>query len=249
MGTEIGLDLLWLANNKAEMKRQIPVLVFGTDNFHRLSDVGFNCMLVDKRPSVANNNHPRSLFMNKFVAFSVAMDMYDEAVFLDLDCEQTAELPADFWEKHGEKSSFQAPLVGYYRNRGTFWRPEHLSLVSIYGCYVYMRGKEIAKMMMDNCDSMLKQYPDALLDDEIAMDKMIDDLEGGWNGTAAYSKNHMPEYFVGQFRPVGFETNKDVFVHYESPRARKRQLARKGKYPMKYPFVGDAPDVTPREEA
>lgn len=37
MGTEIGLDLLWLANNKAEMKRQVPVLVFGTDNFHSTS--------------------------------------------------------------------------------------------------------------------------------------------------------------------------------------------------------------------
>jgi hypothetical protein len=239
LGTDLGIDLAWLSNNPEEQKRKIQVLVFGKDNFARLSDMGLDCVLLDDRPSVLSGEHPYSLFMNRFLAFKAGMEMCDEAVFLDIDCEQVTALPDDFWENHGEKAVIQSPLIAYYSNeRGRYWRKEEHCRVSTCGCYVYLRGRQITDMLLDKSREMMAARPGKFLDDEMVMDKLIDDTRGGWTGATEYAKHHMPPYFVGMFRLPEYKGPTDVFCHYENRMGRTRKLERLGKWPLKYPFVG-----------
>lgn len=240
LGIDLATDLAWLSNNPEEQKRKIQILVFGKDNFLRLSDMGLDCVLLDERPSVLSAKHPYSLFMNRFLAFKAGMEMCDEAVFLDIDCEQISPLPEDFWTKHGEKSVIQSPLIAYYSNeRGRYWRKEEHCRVSTCGCYVYLRGRQITDMLLAKSNEMMTARPDAFLDDEMVMDKLIDDSRGGWTGATEYAKHHMPPYFVGIFRLPSYDGPADVFCHYEGRKGRIRKLEKLGKWPLQYPFTGE----------
>ena len=240
LGLDLALDLAWLANNPKEKPNKTQILVFGKDNFLRLTDMGFDCIMLDERPSVMSSKHPYSLFMNRFVAFKAGMETCDEAVFLDVDCEQISDLPSDFWEKSGEKSVIQSPLIAYCSNeRGRYWRPEEHCRVSTCGCYVYLRGRKITDMLLDKSREMMEYRPEGFLDDEMVMDKLIDDLRGGWTGAEEYDRHHMPPYFVGSFRLPDSKSPPDAFHHYEGKRCRIRKLEAMGKWPLKYPFAGE----------
>ena len=240
LGIDLALDLAWLANNPEEKPRKIQILVFGKDNLARLTDMGFDCILLDDRPSVMSSKHPYSLFMNRFLAFKAGMEMCDEAVFLDIDCEQVTDLPSDFWDKHGEKSVIQSPMIAYCSNeRGRYWRPEEHCKVSTCGCYVYLRGRRITEMLLEKSREMMNARPDAFLDDEMVMDKLIDDSRGGWTGAKEYSRHHMPPHFVGIFRLQGYQGPVDVFHHYEGKKGRMRKLQKMGKWSLSYPFLGE----------
>lgn len=241
LGIDLGLDLAWLCHKKDPAEMATPFFVFGEDNHARLTDMGFTSHLLDKRPSVSSNAHPYSMFIHKFLAFEAALDMYDEAVYLDVDCERVKPLPDDFWEAHGRKSVLQAALFLYRKGNDTlFWRPDPYDrLKSVLGCYIYMRGKDIVRRLIDTSHRMFKEYPDRQIDDEAVMCWILDNLEGGWHGNAAYAKNHMPPHFMGNYCPYDYEYKKvDVFRHHEFRMARMSRLRRKGKWPLAYPFVG-----------
>lgn len=240
LGIDLGLDLAWLCAKNDPDEMAIPFFVFGEDNHLRLIDMGLKSVLLDKRPSVSNNAHPYSMFVHKFLAFEAALDAYDEAIYLDVDCERIRPLPLDFWEAHGKKSVLQAALFHYRRGNNTlFWRTGEESLISVLGCYLYMRGKPIVRKMIETSHRLFKEYPSRQIDDEAVMCWIIDELEGGWHGCEAYLKYHMPPYFMGKYCPPDYAHDKlDIFRHYDFKVLRIGRLRRMGKWPLKYPFLG-----------
>ena len=113
LGLDMGLDLAWLCARNDPDEMRIPFFVFGKDNNDRLVDMGLRTVLLDRRPTVSCNSLPYSMFVHKFLAFEAAMGQYDEAVYLDVDCERVKPLPEDFWESHGRKSVLQTALFRY----------------------------------------------------------------------------------------------------------------------------------------
>lgn len=105
-GGDICLDLILLQHNELEQKIKTPILVYGTENFNRLTDMGFNCVIIEKKNSILP---PENTLLHKLLGWEIGMKMFDTAICLDIDCHQVRELPKEFWSIHARKSTLQIP--------------------------------------------------------------------------------------------------------------------------------------------
>jgi hypothetical protein len=95
------------------------VFVWGYDNYIQFKEFGFECKLIDMQPydySIANahtfENH-KSL-IHKIVGIDIALETYDEVIFLDWDVRKVKELDGDFYKSIEMCSSkLQVPLYVY----------------------------------------------------------------------------------------------------------------------------------------
>lgn len=195
----ISADLHFLRTNELENKLKTPILVFGKDNFFRLTDMGFSCIIIDRKNSVLPPD--ANTLLHKVIAWDIAMDMFDAAVFLDIDCHQMRALPPDFWEICEKKASIQAPLIRYARRQPIQWR-RHRAILPC-GCYVYFRDKTSAELIVQAQEQLKNDQPGSWFNDEPVIAKAIDNMDGGWNGVEAYAALHEPElYSLDRFQEL-----------------------------------------------
>jgi hypothetical protein len=98
------------------------------------------------------------------------------------------------------------------------------------------------RRLIETAERMMKEHPSRQVDDEAVMSWVLDESYGGWIGCDAFLDNHMPPYFMGRFCPPWYQHDKsDVFRHHNFKVHRIGRLRRRGKWPLRYPFVGQRP--------
>jgi hypothetical protein len=207
------------------------VYVFGKDNFNCLSDMGFNCSLIQDDPIIYDME--KQMWRHKLDVFKAASEDFDEFVYLDWDCKPTAAFPVNFWEELGKKAPIQANLL-LYRTKRCLWRKKE-QRKTCNGGFVYIRDKSIPDQIIKNynefCEWVAKQRVERsargldlrfrekalIFDDEPAISKYTDDYIGGWQGANKYWELFEP-YFCNikksAFSRELLGTKNECFVHW-----------------------------------
>ena len=203
-------DLAFLNTSRFDNATQKPFVVFGKENRDRLDDLGFKCLMVERRPMPFSG---KSLLCNKLLACETASPMFRDAVFLDIDCHQIAPLPGDFWDACRSKGDLQIPLYRKWYSPAK-WRTDEDGRKYIpCSCYVYMRGSNSTKRLTRLALRMIKDGHD-VSNDEIVFAMHIDLTRGGWRGVAEYAKVHEPKYYHRWCKMKTFRNQTPVFCHY-----------------------------------
>jgi hypothetical protein len=95
------------------------VFVWGKDNLEKLTNLGYECVLIDEEPydyTIADNhtfiNH-KSL-IHKIMGIGLALKQFDEVIFVDWDCRKIKEIDDRFFELiKSRNSELQVPLYTY----------------------------------------------------------------------------------------------------------------------------------------
>jgi len=163
--------------------------VYGQENYDQLTGIGLECILIDKEPYY--DNWYKRFYRHKLEIFKIAMEDYDEIVFLDWDCLPTKKLPDNFWKVLGKKESIQANLTQYKRAK-CFWRKKEPRKIPNSG-FVYMRDKTIPQKIIDIWEDFPAGYKD-LSSSEPPIAKLTDDMTDGWKGKELYWDLFEPEF-------------------------------------------------------
>lgn len=191
-------------------KHPFVVYTFGRKNHDYLISMGFDSKLVSEAYQLWDMK--TELYRHKLEVFKYAMQDYDEIVYLDWDCVAIQPIVEDFWDRLGKRESFQANLFQYLTKK-CLWRREDQRKVC-NGGFVYMRDKSIPDQLIKNWDGFKEwsiiqkqkrlakgsdlRFREKCLtfDDEPAMSKYVDDVSGGWKGSADYFYKFEPNVCV-----------------------------------------------------
>ena len=194
--------------------------VFGEDNQKMLTDLGIESILADKRPIVWDMDTQQ--FRHKIQAFKLGMEMFDEMVFLDWDCQPFKKIPNNFWEILRKKESLQAILRMYKRRKAT-WRKDDQRKIPC-ASFVYINDKEVPKRLIEKWEILNRPWSE-----EIVMCRYMEDIMGGWKGLDEYWDRFEPDFFVLEegyvFPQNKLSTKNHCFRHYNE-KARTRMLRR-----------------------
>lgn len=152
------------------------VYVMGTDNYNQVKQYGSKCVLVNKDPFMFDI--VRHQYRHKLEIIKMAMEEYDEILYLDWDCIPQKKLPNNYWDILGKKEVFQANLQ-IYHCRKCHWRKSDIRKVP-NGGFIYIRDKSIPSKVIKLWESIGGD------NDEPSWAKFTDDYVGGWQGIEKY---------------------------------------------------------------
>ena len=198
--TKVDNDIQFSLLNPYEPKWKI--YAFGEDNHKKMVDLGYDSVLIDKRPFVWDME--KEQYRHKLEFWRCGLQDFEEVVFCDFDCIPLKQLPIDFWQVLGEGEKIQASLFQYTKKR-CFWRVGDSRKVSA-ATFVYLRGKEIADGIIKTWEGMGRP-----LKEELALSKYIDDLDGGWQGKEHYKK------YEPRYHNTFWYWDKEYFINHKDP--------------------------------
>jgi len=186
--------------------------IFGEENYNHLRDRFSmdNLVLLDKDP------HPYDLSSNqyrhKLDILKIAMEDYDEIVFIDWDCHAKKALPNDFWEVMGKKEYCQANLQQYKR-RKCFWRGKKDTRKLPNAGFLYIRDKTFP----DEIIECWEKKPGNSAEPPLA--RAMDRRSGGWMGQEKYWELHEPEFCnlwkYSSYTKKEINSKRVHFIHYQ----------------------------------
>jgi len=187
--------------------------VFGEDNFNYLKSLGVEDLkLICKEPYLFNLS--KQQYRHKLEIYRMAMEDFDEFVYIDWDCSAKRKLPDDFWEKMGEKEYMQANLQQYKRIK-CLWRQEDSRKVP-NGGFLYIRDKKFPDEIIDCWENKTKGNSD-----EPAIARALDERNGGWIGTEKYFELHEPifcdlwKFSAFDKKALKAKNGNACFLHYQ----------------------------------
>lgn len=166
---------------------EFKVYVFGEDNYKMCQELGFDSVLLDKKPIIWDMDTQQ--FRHKLEVFYRAMEDFDEIVFLDWDNIPIKPIPENFWDVLSKKDPIQANLC-QYRRRKAVWRGQVDSRKLPNAAFVYIREKDIAKDMLQVWEDLKRPWSE-----ELVIGKYIDNINGGWKGLDYYWEHYEPHWF------------------------------------------------------
>lgn len=95
------------------------VFVWGKNNYNKLTELGYRCILIDDEPYDYNyaNNHTFISYgslTHKIKGLKIALEKFNEVLFLDWDCVPLKPLDEEFYKLIKSKNSpIQVPLYSY----------------------------------------------------------------------------------------------------------------------------------------
>lgn len=161
------------------------VYVFGEDNCKKIIDMGFDAVMVDKKPFCWDME--KEQYRHKIEVWKCGLQEFDEIVFLDWDCVPCAPIPNDFWDVLGSGEKIRATIFMYKLKR-VFFRNNDARKVSS-STFVYMREKETAEELIKVWEKIGRPWQE-----EIALSKYMDELNGGWKGIDDYRQKYEQPY-------------------------------------------------------
>lgn len=212
----VGSDLLTLEEREWPFNLQHVTYAFGRDNEKRLLDLGcLDVRLLDARPYVFAKDY---LFRNKMEMIKVALQEFDEIIWLDWDCNIVKTVSDNLWERMYSKEPIQACLHQYQRRR-CFWRKRSKEMVANTG-FLYIRDKGLMPDVLKAWETTGRSS-----NDEIAFTYVIDRLMGGWRGIAAYWERFEPTFCqtksMGPY-PDEWISGKEIHFHHHFGLSRRR---------------------------
>ena len=211
---------LWFERVKKDIKSIISnnvndpfiTYVMGTENFNMLSDMGVKCTMISKDKFIWNN--VKRFYMNKIECIKMALEDFDEIVYLDWDCVQLKPLPQDFWQEFSKKKEIQCPIYKCPR-QVVSWRTGRINRkILAGGCFVYIRNKNIINRILE---IEKNEEIGAKWTDETYWTKYIDENIGGVfdyateKGLKAYAEKYEPKWCQLQHGLVRHED--PIFYH------------------------------------
>lgn len=184
----------------------LVIYVFGSDNYRRLTDLGFNCRLLDRKPFVLDME--KQQYGMKCMAWQAGAAEYDSISFIDFDCLPLKPIPSDYWKVMDTGTSIKATIYIYHLRRVNRPPDDYRKVCS--ATHVYFRGRKMADGVMNTWVDMGKPWKG----DEYALTKYIDSLDGGWKGVEGYKKYDIP--YQQMSKVPGLEKNPEqlVFGHF-----------------------------------
>lgn len=181
--------------------------VFGKENEKYLTDMGFNCVLVDDDP--VKYDMENCLYRHKLDILKFAMCDFDEIVFLDWDCRPVKQVDDAFWNELNKKDIFQANLF-QYRTKKCLWRKIDWRKVC-NGGFLYLRDNNIPDEFIECYDRLYAKAEEIresrekqgkkirfrekclAFDDEPSFSLWVDEYSNGWQGLYHYWHHFEPE--------------------------------------------------------
>jgi len=191
---KVANDILFAKINPYEPP--LKVYVFGEDNYKILSDMGFNCVLINKNPYIYER--PMEEYRHKMEIWRHAQQEFDEMVFLDWDCIPLRPIDYDFWDVMQKGAKIQATIYMYMKEKA-LWRMDKDPRKISAATFVYMREPDIANDIINIWKNMGKPWRE-----ELALTLYIEKLNNGWKGIEDYRKS--------KFEPP-YHT---LFYHYDN---------------------------------
>jgi len=156
------------------------VYVYGEDNASYVASLNIPYKLIHPLPL---KFHPiLQPWLHKLEILKIAMEDYDEIIWLDLDCMPLKTIDDKIWDVLRSKDSFQSPLHRYKRVQTNLRSIEGENKILPSGSFVYIRDKDIPGKMID----IFLTLP--TWTDEIAYAKYTDDLTGGFDLKRYYDR-------------------------------------------------------------
>jgi hypothetical protein len=187
--------------------------VYGQENFDHLKDLGVEGLkLVSKDPYAFNLT--KHQYRHKLEIYRMAMEDYDEFIYIDWDCVTRKKVPEDFWKLMGQKEYCQANLQQYKRKKCT-WRGKTDSRKVPNGGFLYIRDKKLPDEIINCWEKKTKGNSD-----EPAIARAIDDRNNGWMGMDKYWDLHEP-MFCNLWKFSAYKKDKlrlkdnVCFLHYQ----------------------------------
>jgi hypothetical protein len=180
------------------------VYIFGEDNFKRMTDLGFDCRLIDKRPYVWDMETEQ--YRHKMEIWKAGTEEFDAITFLDFDCVPLKPIPSNYLDIMNEGDEIQTPIF-QYRLKRVNRPPSDFRKVST-ASFVYIRGKEHACNMNKLWEETGKPFKE-----EYTLTLYIDNLDGGWKGIENYRK-HDPVFYTMTSLYHDKDRSKLIFGHY-----------------------------------
>lgn len=214
---KIDVDIDIIKNNK--YNTPFKVYIFGKDNYDRMVEKGFDCVLVNENP------HPFDLikhqYRNKMELILYALENdYDSVVYMDWDCIPTKPIPDDFWETNSKRGIFQACLQKY-KNPKCIWRhnivndPQYdyiICRIVANGGWLYVREKSFMKDSISCWEEV--GTPD---NDEIGYARQMDKMTGGWMGQEHFWDNYESQFCnlrkMSPFSDQQLKSKNECFIH------------------------------------
>jgi len=163
------------------------VYIFGEENFKILTDMGFDTVMVDKRPVCWDMM--KEQYRHKIEIWNAGLQEHDEIVFLDWDCVPCAPVPNDFWDVLASGRNIRATIYMYTRKRLLSRVGDSRKLSS--STFVYIRGKEVVDEIIKTWERIGRPWQE-----EVALSQYIDDINGGWKGVEDYRIKFEPPYHI-----------------------------------------------------
>lgn len=176
---KIDADIANIKINK--FNEPFKVYIFGKDNFDRMTNLGFDCVLVNENP--APFDLIKHQYRNKMELIKCALENdFESVAYLDWDCVPIKKLSDNFWEINEKRGLFQACLQQYHRVKCP-WRSIDSRKVGNGGC-TYFKNKDVIYNSIKCWESV--GMPD---NDEIGYAKYMDELMGEWKGDDYFWEN------------------------------------------------------------
>jgi len=208
---KIDRDIVKIVKASKEFDDPFIVYVFGEDNYKRMKDFGFDCILLNKDPAPFDLIEAQYRHKLEAIRYAMEEDGCDEVLHFDWDCVPQKKLPSDFWDIMGKKESFQANLQLYHRRKAT-WRKEDMRKIP-NGGFVYIRDKSYPGRIIEHWEK--NKGPSA----EPALARFSDELVGGWQGLDKYWDLFEPDFCnlhkMSAFPKDKIETKNLCFRHYQ----------------------------------
>jgi hypothetical protein len=198
--------------------------VFGKENYDHLKSLGVeDVKLLDESPNP--HNLTKNQYRHKLDILKIALEDYDEIVYIDWDCQAKKPLPDDFWQTMGKKEYCQANLQQYKRKK-CFWRGKRDVRKLPNAGFLYITDKSFP----DEIIKCWEANPGNSAEPPLA--RAMDYRSDGWVGTDKYWELFEPE-FCNLWKFSAF-TNKEIkskrihFLHYQGlPSYRYNKESRK----------------------
>lgn len=162
----------------------VRIYCWGDRNRDEAAKLGIPAVLVDARENVWGSVYPGSMWRHKIEAWRMALQEYQEVVFLDLDIMQLQPVPSDFWTRLRAKSPFQANLLQYACRKAP-WRSVDSRKVPS-AAFVYLGHREVPETLARLSD----EHP--TWTEEIVAAHYTDCLANGWQGVDHWATTHEP---------------------------------------------------------
>jgi hypothetical protein len=223
-----------IANQATEyQKYPFVIYVFGFHNANILQSLFPDGEIIKVSDEVNIWDMKTELYRHKLEVLKIAMQEFDEVIYLDWDCVPQKNITDEIWSILGRKESFQANLQ-LYKTKKCLWRKTD-QRKTCNGGFIYLRDKTIPDMLIKNWENFkvivenqkrqrqernldLRQREKSLIyDDEPSMSLYVDDTMGGWQGETVYWNHFEPDVCNLNSKSAYDEQqlqNKDVFFKH-----------------------------------
>lgn len=187
---------------------------YGEENHKYLIDRGINSVMKSKENFIYEY---KISLRHKLESYKYAAEDFDEFVHVDWDCNLTAKVPDNIFDKMREKGEMQACLYKWHHLVGK-WRSRAVNIEEIKcfanTSFLYIRNKSLPQ-------EAIKIYNDDTItinrwkkgNDEMVISYLFDQISGGWQGLEYWEKNFEPEYSMQGLTPVFTNKSNAIFLH------------------------------------